>query len=68
MHQTHHAERNGDRDAGRHQGTVTGAEFDVDRTVEVNARVTGMGAAGQRQPPIQADNRKTGRHEAEDYS
>lgn len=68
MHQTHHSERDRHRDPGGHQGTAAGTEFDIDGAVEVDAGIALMGTAGQRQPTIQANNRKTGRHEAEDYS
>lgn len=44
------------------------AEFDIDGTVEINTGVTLVGTAGQWQPTIQANNGKTGRHEAQDYS
>ncbi len=67
MYQTDHSERNGHRDAGRHQGTPSRRQFDVDRTVEIDAGVAIVGAARQRQTAIQTNNRQTGRHEAEDY-
>ena len=67
MHQTHHSQRYRYRDAGGHQGTFTRAEFDIDRTVEVDTGVTGMSAARERQIGIQANNRQTLRHEAQDY-
>ncbi|BBX22254.1 hypothetical protein MTER_16650 [Mycolicibacter terrae] len=67
MHQADHAQRNRDRDTGGYQGTLARAQLDIDRAVEVDAGVAGVGAAGQRQIWIKADDRETGRHEAQDY-
>ena len=46
--QADHSERNGDRDARSHQGTLSGIQFDVFRAVEIDPGVAVVGAAGQR--------------------
>ena len=65
--QADHSERNGDRDARSHQGTLPGAQLDVFCAVEIDPGVAVVGAAGQRQPGVEADNGQTGRHGATDY-
>lgn len=67
MHQANHSDRDGDRDAGPHQGTMPGREFDVFGAAQIHAGVTLVSTAGQRKPGIEADNRQTGRHGATDY-
>ncbi len=67
MHQPDHAVGNGDRNAGRHQRTLARTEFDLLGAVEIHTGVAVMGAAGQRQPRVQANHRKTFRHGATDY-
>ncbi len=67
VHQPHHAVRDGDRNAGGHQGTLTRRKLDVLGAVQVDSGVTVVGATGQRQAGVQADNRETGRHGATDY-
>lgn len=57
MHQAHHAERDGDRNAGRHQGPMAGSKFDVGGTVEIDAGIAGMGTTGQRELTVEANNR-----------
>ena len=46
--QADHSERNRDRDARSHQGTLPGIQLDVFRTVEIDTGVAVVGAAGQR--------------------
>ena len=46
--QADHSERNGDRDARSHQGTLARIQLDVFRAVEVDSGVAVVGAAGQR--------------------
>jgi hypothetical protein len=67
MDQPDHSERNGNRDAGPYQRTVSGREFDVLGAVEINAGVTVVGTGGQRKPGVKTDNRQTGRHGGTDY-
>jgi hypothetical protein len=67
MDQPDHAERNGNRDPGPHQRTVTGREFDVLGAVEINAGVAVVGTSGQRKPGVKTHNRQTGRHGGTDY-
>jgi hypothetical protein len=67
VHQPDHPERDRDRDSGPHQRTVSGRELDVLGAVQIDARVTLMGANGQRKLGVEAHNRQTGRHGATDY-
>ena len=67
MHQPHHAVRDGDCDAGGHQGALTWRKLDGLGAVKVESGVTVVGATGQRKAGIQAHNRQTGRHGATDY-
>ena len=67
MHQPDHPERDGNRDPGSHQRTVSGRELDVFRTVEIDTGVAGVGSGGQRKRGVEANNRQTGRHGATDY-
>jgi len=65
--QPDHSERNGDRDARSHQGTLPRVQLDVFCAVEIDPGVAVMGAAGQREFGVEADNGQTGRHGATDY-
>jgi len=65
--QAHHSERNRDRDARSHQGTLPWVQLDVFCAVEVDPGVAGMGAAGQREFGVETDDGQTGRHGATDY-
>jgi len=67
VNQADHSERNGDRDARSHQRTPPRIQFDVFRAVEIDPSVAVVGAAGQRQAGVEADNGQTGRHGATDY-
>jgi hypothetical protein len=67
VHQTHHADRDGDRDPGTYQRAMSGRQLDVFGAVEINAGVTMMGPGGQRKPAVETNNRQTGRHGATDY-
>lgn len=44
------------------------AKLDVDGTAQVDTGVAGVSTAREGQIRIQANNGKTGRHEAQDYS
>jgi len=46
--QADHSERNGDRNAGPHQGTLPGLQLDVFCAVKIDPGVAVVGAAGQR--------------------
>ncbi len=65
--QADHSERDGDCNARSHQGTLTGCQLDVFCAVEINPGVAVVRAVGQREPGVEADNGKTGRHGATDY-
>ena len=67
VHQAHHSERNGDRDARSHQSALPRIELDVFRAEQVDPGVAVVGAAGQRKLGVEADNGQTGRHGATDY-
>ena len=67
VHQTDHADRDGDRDPGTYQRAVSGRQLDVFGAVEINAGVTMMGPGGQWKPGVETNNRQTGRHGATDY-
>ena len=67
MDQSDHSERDGDRDARPHQGTLPRCQLDVFCAVEINPGIAVMSAAGQREPGVEADNGHTGRHGATDY-
>ena len=67
MHQPDHAERNGNRDAGAYQRTMSGRQLDVFGAVQVDAGVTVVGPGGQRKVGVETDYRQTGRHGATDY-
>ena len=67
VHQPYHAVRDGCCDPGGHQGPLSRRKFDVLGAEKVDAGVTAMGAAGQREAGVQTDNRKSGRHGAKDY-
>lgn len=68
MHQSDHAERDRNRDTGGYQGALARIQLDIDRAEEIDAGITGMSTTRQRQIRIETNNRKTGRHEAQDYS
>ncbi len=53
--QPDHAERDGHRYAGAHQGALPRPELDVFCAVEVDPRVALVSAGGQREPGIEAD-------------
>ena len=44
-----------------------GRQLDVFCAVEIDAGITVVGAAGQRKPRVETNNRQTGRHGATDY-
>lgn len=67
MYQTDHAERDGNRDAGTHQSTVTRCQLDVLGAEQVDARIAVVGAAGHREAGVEADYGQTGRHGGTDY-
>jgi Protein of unknown function (DUF3093) len=56
MHQPDHPERDGHRDARADQGALTGRQLDVFGAIEIDPGIAFMGAAGQREPGIEADN------------
>ncbi|BBA87615.1 hypothetical protein MPSD_20390 [Mycobacterium pseudoshottsii JCM 15466] len=68
MDQTHHAERNRDRDTRAHQGPLPRGQHHVFGAVEVYPRVAIVSAAGQRKPGVKTHNGETVRHGATDYS
>lgn len=57
MDQADHSLRNGNRDAGGHQGTPARRQLDIDGTVEINSGVAGMRTARQRQLAVQTHDR-----------
>jgi Protein of unknown function (DUF3093) len=63
--QTHHPVRDGDRDTGRHERTLTRREFDVERAEKIDAGVAVMGTARHRQIGVQAHDRQSGGHDGE---
>lgn len=65
--QADHPVRNRDRDARSHQGTSARVELDVFCAVKIDPGVALVGAAGQRQFGVEADDGQTGRHGATDY-
>ena len=67
MDQSDHAVRNGHGDAGPHQRTVAGRQFDVFGAAQIDARITVVSAAGHREIAVQTNHRKTGGHDATDY-
>lgn len=65
--ETDHSERNGDREAGRHQGALTGRKVDIVDAIEIHPSIALMGAARQRKLRVQTDHSQTGRHGATEY-
>jgi hypothetical protein len=67
VNQSHHAVRDSDGDAGGHQAPLSGSQFDVFGTAEIDARITVMGTGGHREIAVQANHRKAGGHDPRDY-
>ena len=65
VYQPHHPVRDGDRDTGRHERTLTRREFDVERAEKIDAGVAVMGTARHRQIGVQAHDRQSGGHDGE---
>ncbi len=65
--QADHSVRDGDGHTRSHQGTMPRIQGDVFCAVKINSGVAGVSAAGQREPGVEADNGKTGRHGGTDY-
>ncbi|GAB7142265.1 hypothetical protein LRC484719_08510 [Mycobacterium riyadhense] len=67
MNQADHAERDGHRNTGPHQGALPRCQLDVFCTEEIDPCVAVMSAAGQRKRGVKANNGQSGRHGATDY-
>lgn len=67
VNQTDHPVRDGDRNAGSHQGPMPGLQLDLLRAVEIHPGVSVVGAAGQRKLRVKTDDGQTVRHGATDY-